>query len=133
MKTGLSIDELLISIGKNLSAIRNAKRETQDGVAKSIGVTHPVVSKIESGQYNLTFDLLIKLCNHFEVSLEQILDLDISQIFNFTQKNKSGDRHKQFVVHEHTDGYDLLVKQLQSEISYLRNFIEKNLETTKKP
>lgn len=131
MGNKISSEELLIAIGKNLSAIRNAKRETQDGVAKSVGVTHPVISKVESGQYNLTMELLIKLCNHFDVTLEQLFNFESSQVFYFTQKNKTGDHHKQYVYHEHTDGYDILVKQLQSEIEYLRNFVNKHLELDK--
>ncbi|MGJ1261089.1 helix-turn-helix domain-containing protein [Sphingobacterium spiritivorum] len=132
MNNKISTEELLSTIGRNLSAIRNAKRETQDGVARSIGVTHPVVSKIENGQYNVTLDLLTKLCNHFNVTLEQVLDFESSQVFYFTQKNQTGDHHKQYVYHEHTDGYDILVKQLQSEVEYLRSFINKNITNQEK-
>ncbi|OKS89654.1 helix-turn-helix domain-containing protein [Mucilaginibacter polytrichastri] len=128
MNKPILVDEVLISLGRNLSAIRNAKRETQYGVAKSIGLTHPVVSKIESGAYNITLELLIKLCNHFDVTLQQVLNLDTNQIFYFTQKNQTGNHHKQYVVHELADGYDILIAQLQSEVNYLRKFFEKHSE-----
>ncbi|MEO7045686.1 MAG: helix-turn-helix transcriptional regulator [Ferruginibacter sp.] len=124
MQKDIVIDEMLISLGRNISAIRNAKRETQFGVAKSIGVTHPVVSKIENGSYNITIELLVKLCNHFKITLQQVMDLDNNQIFYFTQKNITGNFHKQYVVHELADGYDILIKQLQSEVTYLRKFYE---------
>lgn len=124
MQKDIAIDEMLISLGRNISAIRNAKRETQFGVAKSIGVTHPVVSKIENGSYNITMELLIKLCNHFKITLQQVMDLDNNQIFYFTQKNITGNFHKQYVVRELADGYEILIKQLQSEVTYLRKFYE---------
>jgi transcriptional regulator with XRE-family HTH domain len=127
MQKQILADEVLASLGRNLSAIRNAKRETQYGVAKSIGLTHPVVSKIENGTYNITVELLIKICNHFGVTLQQVLELDTNQIFYFTQKNMIGDHHKQYVIHEFSDGYDILIKQLQAEVNYLRTFIEKEI------
>ncbi|PAW95183.1 hypothetical protein CKK33_17425 [Mucilaginibacter sp. MD40] len=126
MQKDIVIDEMLISLGRNISAIRNAKRETQYGVAKSIGVTHPVVSKIENGTYNVTIELLVRLCNHFKISLQQVLDLDNNQIFYFTQKNITGNFHKQYVVHELADGYEILINQLQSEVSYLRKYFEQH-------
>ena len=130
MQKDIAINEMLISLGRNISAIRNAKRETQFGVAKSIGVTHPVVSKIENGSYNLTIELLVKLCNHFKITLQQVMDLDDNQIFYFTQKNITGNFHKQYVVHELADGYDILIKQLQSEVNYLRKFYEQHSNST---
>ena len=120
---------MLLVLGRNISAIRNAKRETQFGVAKSIGVTHPVLSKIENGAYNITVEQLAKLCNHFKVSLQQVLDLDNNQIFYFTQRNVTGNHHKQYVVHELADGYELLISQLQAEVSYLRKFYEQHAKT----
>jgi len=132
MSRHISIEELLEKVGRNLSAIRNAKRQTQEGVAKSIGVTHPVISKIESGQYNLTMELLVKLCNHYDIGLLELFDFETSQVFYFTQTNKTGNHHKQYVYHEHTDGYDLLVKELKSEIEYLRGFIDKNVNIINK-
>lgn len=132
MSSNKSFEEILIKVGRNLSAIRSAKRQTQDGVARSVGVTHPVISKIESGQYNLTVELLVKLCNHFSITLLELFDFETSQVFYFTQKNRTGDHHKQYVYHEHTDGYDILIKELKSEIDYLRGFIDKNIKFNNK-
>jgi DNA-binding XRE family transcriptional regulator len=129
----IKIEDLLLTIGRNLSAIRNARRETQEGVAATIGTTHPVISKVENGQYTLTMELLIKLCNHFSVTLQQILELEIAHIFNFTQKNEaSAHSIKQYVENELAEGYELVIKQQQSEIEYLRGLVEKGFVAPKK-
>ena len=47
----IDFSSLLNTIGQNLHTIRNARKETLQGVASEIGVTHPVISKIENGRY----------------------------------------------------------------------------------
>ena len=42
---------LLTKIGKNLHTVRNSRKETLQSVAESIGITHPVLSKVENGRY----------------------------------------------------------------------------------
>ena len=55
----LDINALLINCGHNLHTIRNARKETLQSVASDIGVTHPIISKIENGRYpNLQLNLL---------------------------------------------------------------------------
>ena len=47
MKT-IDLNSLLTIIGHNLHTIRNARKETLQAVAASIGITHPIISKIEN-------------------------------------------------------------------------------------
>lgn len=71
MNRQISIGDLLDTIGRNLHSIRNARKETLQSVTHSIGVTHPVISNIENGRSkNLTLAVLIKLCNHYEITLQ---------------------------------------------------------------
>jgi transcriptional regulator with XRE-family HTH domain len=119
MAKQLSTSELLETIGRNLHSIRNARKETLQAVAQAIGITHPVISKIENGRNeNLSLALLVKLCNHYEVTLQQIMSLEISQIFQLTQHNGEGN-HK-LVGQESGEGY-------KEEIAYLRSLLEKHL------
>jgi transcriptional regulator with XRE-family HTH domain len=118
----ISTPELLETVGRNLHSIRNARKETLQAVAQAIGITHPVISKIENGRNeNLSIALLIKLCNHYEVTLQQALSLEIAQIFQLTQHNGEGN-HK-LVGQEVGDGY-------RNEIAYLRGLLEKHLIKT---
>ena len=87
----LDINTLLTNCGHNLHTIRNARKETLQSVASDIGVTHPIISKIENGRYpNLQLNLLIKLCNHNKVTFQQILGLEVANIFQLTKDNKDG-------------------------------------------
>lgn len=113
----LHIQDLLITIGNNLHTIRNVRKETLQNVAHAIGISHPVISKIENGRSeNLTLNLLISLCNHYEVSLQQILSLEISQIFQLNSNHNEGEQR--LIGQEVADGY-------KDEIKYLRSLVEK--------
>lgn len=127
----IDISSLLLSIGNNLHTIRNARKETLKAVAASIGVTHPIISKVENGRYpNLQLGLLVKLCNHYNVSLQQILSLEVANIFQLTQHNNEG--NQRLIAQELATGYDLYIKQLDKENTYLKQQIEKLMELLNK-
>lgn len=120
------ISSLLIKIGKNLHTIRNSRKETLQSVADSVGSTHPVLSKVENGRYrNLQLELLLKLCDYYNVALHQVMELDLSTIFNVTNY---GEGSQKLIGQELASGYKLYIQQLQKENNYLKEQIEKFLE-----
>lgn len=115
----IDTNALLTTIGQNLHTIRNARKETLQAVASEIGITHPTISKIENGRYpNIQLNLLIKLCNHYKVTLQQILGLEVANIFQLTQHNKDGSQ--KLIGQELSSGYDLYIQQLISENKFLK-------------
>ncbi len=118
MKT-IEISGLLNTIGQNLHTIRNARKETLQSVAADIGITHPIISKIENGRYpNLQLNLLVKLCNHYHITLQQALSLEVANIFQLTQHNKDGSQ--KLIGQELSSGYDLYIQQLINENNFLK-------------
>lgn len=115
----IDTNALLTTIGQNLHTIRNARKETLQAVAAEIGITHPIISKIENGRYpNIQLNLLIKLCNHYKVTLQQILGLEVANIFQLTQHNKDGSQ--KLIGQELSSGYDLYIQQLVNENKFLK-------------
>lgn len=126
MKT-IEISDLLTTIGKNLHTIRNARKETLQSVALDIGITHPIISKIENGRYkNLRINLLVKLCNHYNISLHHALSLEVANIFQLTQHNKDGSQ--KLIGQEVSSGYDLYIQQLHNENKYLKNQLQQFMD-----
>jgi transcriptional regulator with XRE-family HTH domain len=114
----IEISALLSTIGQNLHTIRNARKETLQSVAEDIGITHPVISKIENGRYpNLQLNLLVKLCNHYNVSLQQALSLEVANIFQLTN---NGEGHQKLIGQELSSGYELYIQQLINENKFLK-------------
>lgn len=115
----IDLSHLLTTIGQNLHTIRNARKETLQAVASEIDITHPVISKIENGRYpNLQLNLLIKLCNYYNVTLQQVLSLEIANIFQLTQHNKDGSQ--KLIGQEISTGYDLYIQQLINENTFIK-------------
>lgn len=128
MKT---IRELLQKIGENLHTIRNARKETLQSVAKSIGITHPVLSKIENGRSdNLSLALLLKICNYYKISMQQVMAIESATIFQLTQHNQDGSQ--KLIGQEIGNGFELCIKQYQEEISFLKQQNLKFLEVISK-
>ena len=114
----IDINALLSTIGQNLHTIRNARKETLQSVAEDIGITHPVISKIENGRYpNLQLNLLVKLCNHYNVTLQQALSLEVANIFQLTN---NGEGHQKLIGQELSSGYELYIQQLINENKFLK-------------
>lgn len=119
----IDISKLLTTIGHNLHTIRNARKETLQAVASDIGITHPIISKIENGRYpNLQLNLLIKLCNHYDITLQQVLSIEVANIFQLTQHNKDGSQ--KLIGQEISSGYDLYIQQLVNENKYLKEYTQ---------
>lgn len=114
----IDINALLSTLGHNLHTIRNARKETLQSVAEDIGITHPVISKIENGRYpNLQLNLLVKLCNHYNVTLQQALSLEVANIFQLTN---NGEGHQKLIGQELSSGYELYIQQLLNENKFLK-------------
>ena len=68
------LNEVLSTIGQNVYTLRQKENEKLTTVAKSVGVTHSVISKIENSSYeSLNLKLLVQKANHFNVPLNTIL------------------------------------------------------------
>lgn len=122
----IDIDTLLTTIGNNLNILRNARKETLESVAKDVGITHPVLSKIENGRYpGLSISLLIRLCNHYKTTPQQVLGLEMMHIFNLSQAAESGSENNTLkqVVNDIAEGYLHALEQYKSEVKYLREML----------
>ncbi|MFW9787872.1 MAG: helix-turn-helix transcriptional regulator [Candidatus Thorarchaeota archaeon] len=69
-------------IVNKLRELREAKRTdsdtpelwTQEGLAKSLGVTRQTIISMEKGTYNPSLSLAFKLANLFDVKIEDIFE-----------------------------------------------------------
>ncbi len=117
---------LLTTIGQNLHTIRNARKETLQSVAADIGITHPIISKIENGRHqSLQIALLVKLCNHYKITLQQVFSLEVANIFQLTN---NGEGQQKLIGQELSSGYELYIQQLINENKYLKEQAQQLLD-----
>lgn len=62
-----------IKFAKNLKDLRTAKGITQKQLATTLGVDQRTVSAWENGVCEPSFDLLLKLCQFFNETFDEIL------------------------------------------------------------
>ncbi|WP_123053110.1 helix-turn-helix transcriptional regulator [Clostridium sp. JN-1] len=66
----------MINIGKRLIKIRKLNDISANKLAISIGVDPSTINKIEKGTAKPSIDLLIKVCNHFKITLSEFFNDD---------------------------------------------------------
>ena len=68
-----TLDELKADLASNLKVIRKAKGLAQERLALDAGVDRTVVSTIERGVTNPSLEILLRLANHLDVHVGQLL------------------------------------------------------------
>lgn len=59
-----------LRIGSQVAAIRKEKGLTIRQLAEQCGVSYQNITKIENGKYNVSIDILYKVCKALEVELK---------------------------------------------------------------
>lgn len=102
-----------IKIGKNIQAIRKSNGYTQERLAEKIEVSVRYVSDIEQERANPSYEVLIRICNLFKVSMDQIF----SEYLN-VKENKN--------VEYYLAGFDKLSKKDKETIENLIIYFNKS-------
>ena len=95
-----------IKIGKNIQQIRKSNGYTQEKLAEAIEVSVRYISDIEQDRAKPSYEILIKICNLFKISLDQIFSEYIS-----IRDNKT--------LEYQLSGYDKLSDDDKKTIEYL--------------
>ena len=98
-----------IKIGKYLKMIRKSNGYTQEKLAESVDVSVRYISDIEQDRSMPSFEVLIRICNIFKISLDQVFSEYLK-----VKKNKS--------LEYSLAGYDKLSKQDKRTIDHLITF-----------
>ena len=102
-----------IKIGKIIQTIRKSNGYTQERLAEKIEVSVRYVSDIEQDRANPSYEVLIRICNLFKVSMDQIF----SEYLNI-KENKN--------VEYSLTGFDKLSKKDKETIENLITYFNKS-------
>ena len=62
-----------MKFGENLKLLRKQKNLTQQQLSNSLGVDRTTVMKWETGHYETNFEMLIKIADFFDVSVDYLI------------------------------------------------------------
>lgn len=102
-----------IKIGKFLQSIRKSNGYTQEKLAESIDVSVRYISDIEQDRSLPSYEVLIRICNIFKLSLDQIFSEYLK-----VRKNKT--------LEYSLVGYDQLSKENKKTIEHLITYFNSN-------
>jgi transcriptional regulator with XRE-family HTH domain len=111
----------------NIKKVREFKNYTQEFMAECLGISTKSYSNIETGESKLYLDRLIKICETLEISIERILNLECSMIFNNYEKQSGYFENAIFSE----NGYIEAIKSKEELISYLKEQIDILKKTNK--
>lgn len=63
------------AIGQRVKYLRKINDIRQDSLAAKLGISYQLLSNIETGYRNITLDLVIAICKHFNVTTDYLLGL----------------------------------------------------------
>lgn len=111
---------LLRKAGKNIAALRSIRELSLEKLANDLNVTVGELQEIEEGvKQDLTLDKLVEIANYFNCPLQQILDLEIFQVLNYSQYIAGGHKDVKY-TNELKDGYEVYIDYLKEEVQELK-------------
>lgn len=102
-----------IKIGKNLQNIRKSYGYTQERLAEEMECSARYISDIEQDRAKPSYENLVKICNIFNVSLDDI--------FSEYLESKMDEK-----VYHSLVGFEILEDDDKETIEYLINYFNKN-------
>ena len=73
LSTGTTTERGMRDLAERIVAIRKEKGITQVDLAKTLGVTQPMVSRIERAELRLNGEVIVKLAKLFKISTDELL------------------------------------------------------------
>lgn len=110
-------------ISNNIKKFRELKDITREEIAAQLDMSVSGYSKIERGEIDLTITKLDKIANIIGVSISQILNFDVTNIFNISNNktvNSIGTDNKISNYNE-SDFTKKYIEKLEEEIKRLNN------------
>jgi transcriptional regulator with XRE-family HTH domain len=114
---------------QNIKKFRELKPMTREAMAADLGMSVSGYSKLERGEVDLTISKIRKITEILGVSIEQLLNFDVSQIFNVSNNNQVQGlgAHADTMNFFGDDYKEKYIKMLEVEIDFLRNeLLKKN-------
>lgn len=116
------------SIGSKVRQIRELKGFSQDYIANELGISQRAYSKIERDEVKMDWEKITEISKIFEVDPLDIVQFDDNLVFhNCSNSGKINNQHNHFLPEKVIEQYEARIKQLEDEVSFLKNLIDKKI------
>jgi len=113
--------ERIKKIYSNIKSFRELKNITREQLAADLNMSLSGYAKIERGEVDIAISKLYKIAELLEVELQQILDFQVAQIFNYVNSSniQSNNENPKTIIHQDTY-LEKYVKILEQEVERLK-------------
>lgn len=110
---------------ENIKKFRELKSVTRESLADELGMSLSGYSKLERGEVEITLSKIERIAQILEISIEQLLNFDISQVFNVTNNQQvQGLGNKANVINYYGDDYrEKYIKILELGVERLKKLL----------
>lgn len=112
-------------IYSNIKRLRELKSITREVIAADLGMSVSGYSKLERGEVDITLSKVYKIAEILNVSIEQLLNFDATQIFNVSNNAQvQGLGAHADTMNFYGDDYkEKYIKMLESEVERLKKLL----------
>lgn len=116
-------------IGENIRKIRQQANIEVKQVCGDLQISPATYSNIERGVTDISISRVIQLADYFSVHYSQILAVDNTTIYQFSQNSSdTSTQSNQQIATMNSDGNETALQQAKQEIAYLREQNERLLK-----
>ena len=118
-------------IADNIKKFRELKNVTRDQMAADLEMSLSGYGKLERGEVDITINKLYKISDILEVSVSQMMNFDVSNIFN-VHGNQTVNGVEVKEQNHYSDQYkDKYIKMLEEELERLKSAFSKKYQNKK--
>lgn len=114
----MSANNFPVEVRDRIRKIRQLREYSQEYMGEQLGITQKGYSAIETGEAPLTLERLEKIAEILEIEIPKLLSFDEKMLFyNYQHSNNT--------FYGNNSAGSALVKQLQEEVTFLKEQIKK--------
>jgi len=83
------MNKMNVDLGRRIKQIRKNEGLSQEKLSSAIGISRSAISQIESGERKITAEELVLLAKKFNITLENLIDPEITPIIDLPEKKHS--------------------------------------------
>lgn len=120
-----------MKISKNIAHLRKIKGVSQELMADELGITRSRLSSWEENRASPPIELLIKLSEYFNVSIDSLVKVDLTRVEDLRDLLKIGGNRILFPVMIDHEGNDLIeVVPVKASAGYLKGYADETFIET---
>ena len=119
-------------LGQKIKKLRELKNITPNQIAEELGVSLNDYAKMEAGEAEVSYNKLNRIADLFGIGIDEITTFNEQLVFNIMHNQTANGYvvYKGFPESE-KQYYEEKIRNLQNEITNLKNLMEKLIESQK--